>query len=157
MSSWVLSIASIVILTSLITMILPEGKLNKSIKSIFSLLVVLVIIQPFLSFSGNHENLDSIFNGNELNLQTEYLDYIESQKITNYQKNCQKILANYGIEGASVDINYTVIDKHVVIEKVLINLTNNTNSSINKETIEKVIIDISLYLNLTEEKVLVYE
>ena len=116
MSSWVLSITSIVILTSIISMILPEGRLNKSIKSIFSLLVVLVIIQPFFTLTGKDIDFDTIFSENNITLQVDYLEYIQSQKITNYQNNCQKILKNYGIDSASVDINYTVNNKQINIE-----------------------------------------
>ena len=50
MNSYLLSISVIVFLTSIISLILPDGKMGKYVKSFFSILILLVIISPIFKF-----------------------------------------------------------------------------------------------------------
>ena len=83
MKTWILSIGSIIILTSIISILFPEGKLGKNIKSVFSLIVVLTIIQPLATI----KNLDfsTILQSDEQQvvLQQDFIYYVTEQKITN--------------------------------------------------------------------------
>ena len=45
MKTWIISISAIIILTSIFGLIIPESKIGKLIKSIFSILVVFVIAE----------------------------------------------------------------------------------------------------------------
>jgi stage III sporulation protein AF len=53
MAEWVLSIVGVVALTVLLDILLPEGQMNKYLKGIFSLLVILVVISPLPSLVKN--------------------------------------------------------------------------------------------------------
>lgn len=54
MGYWVVSVSGIAILSVLCDVILPEGEMRKYIKTIFGIVVALVIIQPIIAlFSGD--------------------------------------------------------------------------------------------------------
>ena len=123
MKSWILSVGATIILTSLICLILPEGKMGKYIKSIFSILVLLTIFSPIINIKNINVDIDtSLIYGGNIELQTEYLSYVYEKKIDEYKINCLKIIENFGIDNVSVDISYSIKDDKIFIENLYINL-----------------------------------
>ena len=72
-SSWILSIAGIVIISVIVELILPEGSINKYIRSIFSFLVVFVIVAPLPALVGKKFDYSQIISQEEFTLQEDYL------------------------------------------------------------------------------------
>jgi stage III sporulation protein AF len=87
MKSWCENIVVVIIITTLIEMLLPEGKTQKYIKIVIGVYLIFSIVQPILKFSNksiNFENVISKFqveDSNEknysLNEQVDYLNKIE--------------------------------------------------------------------------------
>ena len=123
MKNWVLSIGIIIIVISILTIILPSNKLGKLTKGIFSLIIILVIIQPIISFSNNNYQIGDI-EYSEIIIQNDFIDYVNFTKIENLKQKCNQILKNYEIEGATVDILYENTNYTLIIEKCVINLSN---------------------------------
>ena len=48
MKDWIISIVSVVLITNIVCLILPQGKMGRFVKNIFSILTVLVIIKPLI-------------------------------------------------------------------------------------------------------------
>ncbi len=159
MKEWIISVCAVVIITTIITLIAPNGKLGKFIKSIFSLIVTLVILQPIQTFDFSSFDFDFVTAGSEVILQENYLDYVSESSIIKKQTNCEELLAYHGIKNSEVIIDYTVSESHKVkYEKVSINLENAVIIS-GKEHID--IIDeikkiVSEYLTVNKDDLVIY-
>lgn len=151
MKSWVLSVGAAIIITTIITIILPEGKLGKTIKFVFSIMVMLIMIKPIVYIKNNDFNIDTSLVYNEINYQNDYLSYISKIKAAKFEQNCNKILENNGINNADVLIEYSEDGQGgLIIECVKINLfnVNDDNTQILTET---VINEIKNFLNVDEK------
>jgi len=60
-SSWLLSIAGVIILSVLAEFVLPDGQMNKYIKTIFSFVILLVIVMPLPKVFGKDFDFSNIF------------------------------------------------------------------------------------------------
>ncbi len=111
MKEWLLSVCAVTIVTSLSVFILPEGKIGIYIKSIFSFITVLVIIAPLSNLS----NLDFDFNLNNQNniqVQTEYLNYFNNKRNEENEKLCEKALEEAHLNFESVKFIYDTTDDY---------------------------------------------
>ena len=156
MNSYLLSISVIVFLTSIISLILPDGKMGKYVKSFFSILILLVIISPIFKF----DEFDFDSQLNEANLiQDDYLYYINDTKTKSLEEECESLIEKQGVNNVVVDIDYFIDNEYVYsIKKATIFLDNaviNKNDehiNINEELIKTV----SKYLNIEKGAVKVY-
>ena len=71
MSNYVLSILGVVLLGIIIDVIIPSGKINKYIKSIFSIFIIAVIISPVVKFLSNKNDFKLDYN--DYQIDQEYL------------------------------------------------------------------------------------
>lgn len=160
MKNWLLSICVTVIIISVFTIIAPQGKIGKFIKSIFNIALVLVIVKPVINIDMDSVISKIINSGNEVVFQTEYLNVISERKADIYEKNCILIIEDCGVNDASVVIDYILEeDGFFHIENVSVNLKNSVFIS-DKEHID--IIDeirerLGEYLNVKSEAIDIYE
>lgn len=160
MKEWILSVGSIVILTSVISLILPDGKTGKIIKCVFSLIILTVILKPILTIKDGFEISEIVFNETELYVQEDFIYYSIEEKMTNYEENILSYVKNSGIENSSVVIEYYVLENYSAkIEKVIVNLDNQVIIS-DKENID-IIEDIVSYVvkltNVQRNEVIINE
>ncbi len=160
MLDWILSCGATVILTSIIMIILPSGKLSAIIKSIFSLVVLLVVISPITKISKGDFSIDNVFTGGEIYVQEEFLHFIAESKIKIYEENCNKILGNFGIENAQLDFEFLITENYSVeVQKLKVDLKKSVINS-DKEHID-IIKDVkealAEYLNVDVGRVEIYE
>lgn len=160
MKEWVISVTVTVFSTSVISLILPSGKLSKYIKSIFSLIMVFVILQPVFKLRDVKFDFEAVFNESEFVYQSDYLDYVNNKKIENYKENCVILLKDIGVENFETDIIFSVNEtSEIIVEKVVINLQNSVINS-DKDHID-IIVDvknvISEYFKISVCNVVVYE
>ncbi len=160
MKNWIFNIIFTVFLVSIITLIIPSGKLKKNVQNTFALIIMIVIIQPFSIIKKNQVNFDYIFEMQDFYVQTEYLDYINSKNIESLKKNCVKILEDNGVFNAEIEIICSSEeDNALLIENILINLRNSVIKSDKDhiDIIEGVKTDIASYLLFHESQVVIYE
>ena len=158
MKDYLISVGAVLILTSCITLILPDGKSSKVIKPIFTILILLVIIKPLTSI----KNFDFSFENNlenSFSYQNSYIDYTFQKRIELYKKNSNKIITELGVDGAKIDVLWEIKDDYeLVIDKIKIDLSN----AVYKENLQHIDItkeikkSISNYLNISEEDVEIY-
>ena len=157
---WVITICSVVLLTTIITIIVPNGKTAKVIKGVFALLTTLIIISPISNVVNNGFSFNSFENGNIIEIQQEFIDYIGGKRVEEYKKGCDKILTDIGISNAQIEIKYTLDDNNVFsIKNVNVNLKSaviNSNST-HIDIIKDVKKALSQYLSISENEVDVYE
>lgn len=160
MKNWIISLGTIIILSSLITIILPEGKLNKFIKCYLSLIIMIVIIQPITSIKSLNFSFENVFQGNQIELQYDYLEYVANIRINNYIDNCKKIAKDVGVDGLIVEIMYEIDENNeIIFNNVLLNFKNSVIISDKEhiDIIEEVKTSICKYLDVEQNKVVIYE
>lgn len=159
MKEWILSIGTTVLLTTIISLILPDGKIGKFIKGIFLIIVLLVILKPLANIKDSGLSDMSIFVNTETNIQSEYLNYIYDKKIKKHEEVCEKIIENIGIYKAKTSIQYSISEMGMEIQKVNINLKNSVIISDKEhiDIIEEIKANIMSYLNIENEKLVIYE
>ncbi len=160
MKSWILSVCCISLFTTVFSLLLPKGKLEKTIKSVFSLLVLFIMLQPLINIKFNDIDLGYIFSSSEIYYQNDFIDYVNREKVYLLENNCQKIIEEQGIPNTKVIIEYTNSnDGQVILEKVFLNFSNSEFIE-NKEhiyLIDKAKNAVVEYLNVSKEMVVIDE
>lgn len=153
---WTLSVLGISILGVLIDIILPEGNMQKYIKSIFSIFIIFVIVSPIVNFDINNIKFNNIFyNQSSVQLDQSYIQNFNIKYKQSLEKTCENYLEEKGFSGVKVEIEINLENNYLEIKKVELNLKNlviNSNSAhINKYTEMKT--HIKNLLNIEDEKV----
>lgn len=159
-SGFIISILGIVVLGVLIDLILPDGQMQKYIKSVFSVIVVLTMVSPLVNIDINKIEFDKfVYNENSIELNENYLkNYNEDYKVV-LENIAENTLKNNGFKNVVVEIFYNKSNNNFKIEKVTLNLKKleiNTNQvHIDKYKEMKTI--ISNLLNVKGEIIFFYE
>jgi len=159
-TSWILSIVGVVIIGVLVDIILPEGEMQKYIKAVFSVIVIVIMITPILQIDFNKIDFDKfLFNETSIELNQNYINnYIDK-----YKENVEEILKNSlksnGFSNVDVEIYLNKSNTNFEINKVVLNIKNlviNINSvHIDKYKEMKTI--VVACLNIDENKVVFNE
>lgn len=160
-SSWILSIAGVIILSVLTELILPEGQMNKYIKTIFSFIIVLTIIIPIPKLLKS-ENLKLSFYTSDIELQEDFLYQNNINKISKLEEEITEILKEKGYEKITLSINANIFASPCIIEGVYIDLSSLVIKQ-NKE--HKDIIEVKVeikkvvqkYISISEELIIFNE
>ena len=123
-SSWLLSIAGVIILSVLAEFVLPEGQINKYTKVIFSFVILLVIIMPLPAIFGKNFNFDDYFGSSESVLQEDYLYQLNLDKLTTVNEELSKKIKDEGLNNVEVSINANVLCETLEIYGVYVDLCN---------------------------------
>ncbi|MGN1201101.1 MAG: stage III sporulation protein AF [Candidatus Caccovivens sp.] len=121
-SSWLLSIAGVIILSVLAEFILPEGQINKYTKVIFSFVILLVIILPLPQVFGKDFDLSKFFYQSESSLQTEYLEQFNLDKLNALSEDLSTKIEDLGLKKVKVAINANIFDKTLKIYGIYVDL-----------------------------------
>lgn len=159
LSSWVLTIVGMVVLSVIGDIILPQGKIAKTVKGVFAFITVLVIASPLPElFNGSFEVFFSLTD------ETHAFDEQISQTIyqMRVEQACNQIettLGYRGVDNPEITIISENKDTFLAIEKIIINLDNAVikevdGNIIKTETIRQVVAES---VGVAEEKVVVYE
>ena len=104
MGKWVVTVAGIAILSVLCDVILPEGQTRKYVKTVFGVVVSLVIIQPLIGLFSN--GLEEILVDNESIIpQQQYVESANSRQNEYAIQNMRRVLESKGIVVKSITIN----------------------------------------------------
>ncbi len=160
MKTWILSIICTVLISAIITMLLPEGKLLKHIKIIFGFIIIFVVIQPVFSLRNEEINFNFETNQSEIVFQKDYLSYVSNKRIEFLEESCEEILKENGFKNSKVHIEYTMDEQgQANVVNATIDLKNSVFIYETKhiDIIEDIITPVSKYLNLEEKQVDVIE
>ena len=136
----------IALLTILCDVILPDGKLNKHVKHVCSLLAVAVVFSPVLSMLRDF-SIDLDVSQEALSYDANLENYFIVQTVEDIENTIEQKLDSAGFVGATVEISYHVVDGKLILEKAVVSLKNVVLSSpslvINlNENIKKIILDL---------------
>ena len=111
MKTWIISISAIVLLTSIFSVIIPESKVGKLIKSVFSVLVVFVIINPIINIKNQDFSFDYLVSSGDITFDDNYLDFISAKKVEVINSESKKMIENLGVKGVLIsDLKYAGSD-----------------------------------------------
>lgn len=100
MSGWVMSITAIAILSMLCDVILPEGAIKKYARTVFGVVVTLVIVQSLVGFIGQFAE-----NSNDVAVQQAFIDSVYARSEEQKQL-CLRSALNYsGFEQVQFSID----------------------------------------------------
>ena len=134
-SSYVLTIAGVILISVVIELVMSDGQMNKYIKNIFSFFVVAVIIAPLPKLISN-ESISSVFDYEEYQIQQEYISSLNNSKINVLINETQLELGEDGYHGVVVNVT----------------LQNNEITSISIGLKDLIIQDIAEHKNIEEIK-----
>ena len=104
MGQWVVTVAGIAILSVLCDVILPEGQTRKYVKTVFGVVVTLVIVQPLIGlfsdssrFSFNSDGIDGI--------QQQYIESVDNRQNKNAVDSVKLLLEYKGVAVRSITVS----------------------------------------------------
>ena len=157
MSGYILTILGIVLAGILIDIIVPTGKINKYIKSIFAIFVVAVILMPVVKFIAKSDEIT--INYNDYEIEQNLMNYIFSSRVTAYENEIIEVLENNGLSNIDIKINYSINSNELSLNSCEVNLKNMTSSNIemHNNRYEFIAETIKEITNLTDEVIIFYE
>ena len=158
MNSWILSVCATILLTVVVGLIVPQGKLGGFIKSIFSLVTIIVIIQPMVEL----KNVSYDFNFSsqlECVIQQNYLDFADFKKTQALESDAVTLLVDKGYKVNSVTINYDSCDFTYKIKKISVYFDKSVikPDNVNIDIIDEITDLLMKYFNVDKGVVSVYE
>lgn len=122
-SIWVLSIVGIITLSILVDLILPSGSMSKFIKSIFSYLIIIVILSPVFSFfSGKNFSINDIFSSNSVEIQDGFVAGVNRQFLDSVETSIEKSCNDKGIKFVEVGIQADIFENEIQITQISVNV-----------------------------------
>ena len=154
MKAYIISILGITLCGVLIDIILPSGSTSKYIKSIYSIFVVAVILNPLITFFAKSKDVDINYNNFETS-QT-LIDYINTQKIKSIESTIIEDLKQKGLTNIEIKINYAWQDNQLVYKSCLIDLKNMVYQPQDKHTNKYELITevVQQHTNLSNEVII---
>lgn len=123
-SSWILSIAGIISLSVIVELLMPEGQMNKYIKSIFSFIIVLVIILPLPKIFNKEVNISNMFQTQEITLQEDFLYQSNLSKLSAITKSIEEDVEGEGYQGVSLSISSDIFADKMDYKGIYVDLRN---------------------------------
>ncbi|MBE5754306.1 MAG: hypothetical protein E7340_03115 [Clostridiales bacterium] len=159
MKEWVIGIVVSVFAFSVISLVLPNGSTAKFIKQLFSVIMIFILLQPFVNTNTFYEQ-SFVYNDKISFIQNDFLEYAHDKSVSIHYENINKILLNFGVENANVDmLYYTDENYNLKIEKVVINLENSVIKTDREhiDIIDQIKTSIGNYLSLDKNLVVIYD
>ncbi len=124
LSTWILSIAGIVLLSVLVELILPAKTMNGYIKGIFAFIIMLVILTPVPKLLNQKIDISNFFNSDTIKPNDDYIEQINLGKLTTLQKEIEEEIEKMGYKNVRAYISSNIFDNSFQVESVTIDLTN---------------------------------
>lgn len=157
MYNYVLSILGIVIAGVLIDVIVPSGSINKYIKSIYSVFVVAILLNPLIKFLNKNHNFNIKYEQYEIN--DNLSNYIFKMRATSLETNIEKMLDEKGFKHIDIKINFSIENYEIKYNSCYANIENmvidEDNLHINKYDYIKEV--IKHQTNLTDGDIIINE
>lgn len=151
LSGFIKKFSIIVIFFAVIYSIIPKDKTGKTVSLIFSIIVSILIISPFLNLK-----FFSNFNGEIIeNVDGSYVNYIENKKINLIKNNVKNFVNSEERLIDDVEIDYEKNENDFNIKSVTVFLDKNVinNGEENIIIIDKIKSKIQMILSIGKEKV----
>lgn len=119
-SSWLLSIAGIVLLGVLTEFVLPDGQMNKFVKVVFSFVTLFVVIMPLPKLLGRTYELENYFA--DQTLQEHYLEQVNLDQLNTLTKELNEEVSSSGLKNVEISIGGDIFGDKLEIYKITADL-----------------------------------
>ena len=124
MSAYILSVCGAVIISALVAIIIPEGKLGKFINGILKIFCVFIMLVPLVRWVSDLRWEPDKNENKNISLDTEYIDYVFGKRAENLSEDiCTVVEKEFSVE-ASVVTDWECADYAFSVVKVHINIKN---------------------------------
>lgn len=157
MKAYILSILGIVVVGVFIDIIVPNGNINKYIKSIYSIFVVAVITSPIMNLLNKNHNFTIKYK--DYNLNNNLLSYIYDMKANSLEAYLKSAFDKEGFSNVDIILNYSIQNDELIYNSCLVNLKNLVIKA-DKQHINKydyIKSTIKEKTNLTDEEIIIDE
>ena len=107
MTSWIVSVCGIALLSVLVDVILPDGKIQKYVQVVVGIVLTFALLSPisriFAEKYSSNISIDNNFTENTF-LQQEFLDGIEAQKNLARIRQVEQAISSLAIANTSVSV-----------------------------------------------------
>ena len=154
-----MSILGVALIGAVIDLVLPSGRMNKFIKSVFAAVTVLIVLLPLPDLVKNGFKSENFILREDVRLQQEYLEYTASIKKNALCKGLRAALKEDGIVLGDLEIEGNFEGSAPVVEKVRINMKQvvMTGQSEHIHNYTTVRTSVMRYLSVEEDVVDLYE
>ena len=106
MLTYIVSVAGVSVLTVLLDIILPEGNMNKYIKSVFSVLVIIVVVSPVVRVIRSDIDYDALFrqDGREYQVDGNFILATNSAMLESSRLSAMRMLESNDYVFAGLDL-----------------------------------------------------
>lgn len=155
-SVWIISISVCVVISVIIDIILPAGKMNKITRAVMGIFTMIVIISPIKNIDIKSLNL---YNISPFSIDNKFVEERNDEKLSAITLDIQDNLKTNGYENVYVEIKGTWDNGSLVVENVYVDLENLVikDSELNINKYNKIMAIISSKLDVDEKKVIFYE
>lgn len=157
MTGYILSILGIVVAGIFIDIIVPSGKINKYIKSIYSIFVVAVILSPLITLLCKKQ--DFVVKYEDYQLNDGLINFIYEMRASSLETNLENALKEEGFSNIDIVLTFSSENNELKYNSCKINLKNlvidKDKQHINKyEFIKKL---VKKNTNLSDEEITIDE
>ena len=159
MRDWILSLAVSAFFITVLGLLLPNGKLSNFIKKTLSVLMIFVIVQPIIKLKEKEVNFDLINDVFNVEMQTNYLEFVGNKRVNSIQGQCVEIVKNCGIDGAKAELTYEFDENYnlqILSVKIILHKSVIKEDKSHIDIIEQAKELISKHLNIEKEYVYIY-
>jgi hypothetical protein len=155
MYNWILNIVGMIFVGVILDVVLPNGKTNTLIKTIFGIFILYVIVSPLPKIF-NH-NI-SLTNNNSTIIDQNYLINVNLSKLTELENEITTTLSKNGFDNVSVVVDANIYSEQLIINKVYVDVVNLVLNSGGKHiNIYKDITNLIIAItNIKEEEIIFY-
>lgn len=155
MKEWILSIVGMAFLGVVIETIIPNGKLNMFIKSMFALFLLFIIVSPLPKIFNQSISFDTSFDYEE---DVSFLNKLNEKKLENYELSIKEQLIALGISNINIQFEADTTKSDFKVQKIYVDVCNIVLNDVDKhinitDTILKV---VTSTLGITDKEVIIY-
>ena len=141
MKEYLLAVTGIVLFSSIVIAILPNGKMNEMMKSIARMACVLCIVSPLVDFFVGNKNIPSIFEESGIEMQSEFIEYCSNERVMETEELLVSELKNIAPMMDSLKIIWTTETIHhstyqgsiIKIDKIIIYMAGENSDSFDEK------------------------
>ncbi len=156
-SSWILGIAGIVLVGVLVEVLLPQGKLNKLLKSFVAVATILVIVSPLKNIDPNTLDFSKLFD--PIKIDNNFVEERQKGMIISLQEEIEKNLNSNGYLNVKVKIDGVVSAEKCEIKNVFVDLENLVllDEKLNIDKYTNIVAIIQKSIDVNKEDIIFYE
>lgn len=120
MNPWILCIIGVVFLGVMLEIVVPDGKTNAFIRSIFAVIFMVIVVSPIIKLVKDSEFIDF----SDMVTWTVNQDDYTEQLLLELKFQIENHLTTNGVEGVQVEVKGYSTNKDVKIEQIKVDLSN---------------------------------